>query len=61
MNIGKKGVQALFMQKAWAGAFLGHDQDGKWRKIEQDYVCSYEGCRCERRPPIHKAASAQEM
>ena len=20
------------MQKAWAGAYLGHDQDGKWHR-----------------------------
>ena len=33
MSIVKKGIQALFMQKAWTGAFLGHDQDGKWQKL----------------------------
>ena len=34
-HLTKKGMQALFMQEALARPFLGHNQDGKWQKIEK--------------------------
>ena len=45
MSIGKKGIQALFIQKAWAGAFLGHDQDGKWHKNRSVHIMKDVGVR----------------